>query len=322
MSLAAYSLYAVGIGTEGTIRQISAQGMDPAIQKALLSGDGSVEPTWASVIQQEPRATFTTTQIKTVLDLVWPYGYVIPTNSQPLDLWFRKRAAGSTFASGSDHVKCTINKGLLVPQVIRATQGQPATIDCEVVILWDGTNDPIVIEADQALDDLSPVVSEVYTLGPWWIDNVKYEDSIQDFTFDPGLRIETVKGGGKVWPLQASIHDHNAAMRCTLLDLSILDKTADLGVFGKAISTGVTRAFLRKLVEGATYVPDTGTGNEVHILFDIDEAQVEWENFNAAHGENAALPILCTPLKETVGSPAPALVELDTTAFINNTPLP
>ncbi|KPL05255.1 hypothetical protein AMJ85_12030 [candidate division BRC1 bacterium SM23_51] len=191
----AYTLYAIAVGTD-VIKQISSCRIDPGIQEMLVSGDSSLDNEHASLQTQEPIVRFTTTAITAALDLLGVGGLVIDEagESNGVDLYFRRRAMGAGIADGDSHVKLTVNLGLMYPRILNVTHGgDPASIDGELACIYDGTNYPIVIAKNQALADLSPAINEVYTIGPWWVNDVRIA-LVQDLTVDFGLQTQAVHG--------------------------------------------------------------------------------------------------------------------------------
>jgi len=66
-------------------------------------------------------------------------------------LYLRKRLAGGTFATGSNHIKLTA-AGIIVPTpAFDGTHGSAGETGLQIQTYHDGTNEPIVVTTDQAL---------------------------------------------------------------------------------------------------------------------------------------------------------------------------
>lgn len=286
-----YSPYAVAIGAATVIRQITNVALDPAVQEMLVSGSGRIDPEHASVASQIPMMRFTTTAIKTAIDAAGVSGLKIDqtNDTNQMIFQFQRRAQGGTFDTGSSHTKLTIKRGLLKPVTVNASQGDtPATIEYELVCLYDGANAPVIIETDQALVDKSPAISDVWTVGPWWV-NAALVDGIQDFTMNFGINHNAPLGSGEVWSQLAYIQSRAASMTCTSLDTSPI--VSAVGLLGIARS-GSTRAFLRKKAQGGANVLDA---TAEHIRFDVAEGRITTQNYGSDHQGDATIGLLVTP---------------------------
>ena len=163
--MGAYTLYAIQVG-EDVISQIEDVRVDPAIEELLVSGDSGIHPEHASVSRQRASIRFTSSAITAVLDITGVGGVVIDeaNSSNAAVFYFRQRAMGAAMASGSSHLKMTVNLGFLYPDTVRATHPDKATIDCVLECVYDTNNNPIVIAKNQADPGLSPSVDEVFTI--------------------------------------------------------------------------------------------------------------------------------------------------------------
>ncbi len=293
-----YGLYAVSIGST-VIRQITNQAFDPAVQEMLVSGSGQIDAEHASVSSQVAMMRFTTTELDVAIGAAGVIGLKIDeaNDSNQMVFQFRRRAQGSTYASGSVNVKMTVKLGLLMPVTVNAAQGDtPASIEYLLVCIYDGTNDPIIIEDDAALVDKTPAISKVWTVGPWYV-NGNLVDIIQDFTMNFGINHQAPLGSGNVWPTLAYIQSRNPSMTCTGLDLA--PAIEDIGLLGVARS-GITRAFLRKKAQGAANV---AANVAEHIRFEVAEGRITTQNASVDHQDDANLGLLVTPTFDGTNAP-------------------
>ncbi len=299
-----YTLYALQIGTT-VIDQIRSQTIDPGLTEMLESGDSSLDNLHVSVNNQSPTITFSTTALKKALDVCGVAGLLIDEagSSNGIDLFFRKRAMGGGYAAGSSHLKLTVNLGVLIPTTLPATHPEAGSVEFMLYVVWDGTNNPILIDKDQSVS-LSLAFSAIHTIGPWWINGVQLL-GMTSMGVDFGLTVETKASDGEVWPRSAHIISRGASMTGTTRDLAVLDRTASLGILGVARSAQ-TRAFLRKKAAGAALVEDA---TAEHIRFDINAGRISPQQITGEHQADASTGILVTPIYD--GSNAPIVYAAD-----------
>jgi len=310
----AYTLYANNIattaGVDVFIKQVQDFAVDTAIQNALRSADGDVDPTYVTVMNQSPRISFTTTYLATTLavssDAFMTAGLKIDSDGDDdgSEFWFRKCTEGGTRETGASHIKLTVNEGLLLPRTITATQGQPATLALDTIITYDGSNDPIVLATSSSLEGTTGV-SELYTLGKVTINGTDV-DGVQSWVWDAGIR-EMVRGAdGDVWPTYACIMDRMPTLTVTTPDVSLINT---YGISGTAVSASDVIFYLRHCTEGGTRVADA---TETHIKFTLDEGIIQTQTINGSHPGELLAQLIITPTYDGSNS----IVVVDTTAAI------
>lgn len=300
--MSTFTLAAIDI--QGTIYdQLDNVTLDPGLAHSILGSAGSLDPEFIANIDQNPTLQFTTTQVKDILDLTFLDGQAISSGS-PIILWFREMVAGGglTALATANHLKVTCNLGLLTVQTIQADLNTPATTECQLVMLYDGTNNPFVVEKDVATVP-SPTIGEYFVLGKGFIENVAIA-RLQSWTLNTGLKVDVQKEGGSIWPVQASIISRSPTWTWTTLDTEIIDSLpaatdgAVPGLLGKALdfTTQNTRAHLQAVVKGGALVPETGGGNNLHLQFEVFEGSIHAGSMQFQPQENAPVPITVTPV--------------------------
>ena len=301
----AHTLYAVDVdpitaANAVFIDQVSDFTVDPRIAETLQAADGAVDPTYVAVMSQDPRITFSTTAIATFLAEVTNTAFMAgikidsDVTHDGLECYFQKLAEGGTRSAGATHVKLTVNEGLLLPRAITASQGGIATLPLECVIGYDGTNEPIVITANQALAG-TPVVGELFTVGPANINGVAL-DAIQSVTIDPGIAEIALASDGAIWPTYIAIQSRQPMITIQTLDVSILNT---YGLDGTAVDASDVIVFLRKLLEGGTRTPDA---TAEHISFTIDEGIIRCGAITGAHGDVLGAQLEIRPTWDAVNA--------------------
>jgi len=293
-----HTLYAVNLntatlnGSPALFDQIQNFRISTGLQQILQNGDGAVDPSFVGIMSQKPMLRFSTTALATGLAACGLSGAVIDADgSYPgLEAWFQKMAAGSDRASGANHLKMTGAKGILVPRSLRASQDGTATLEFEAIFVYDGTLDPVVIAASQALSG-SPAVGEMFTVGPVKI-NGSFLEGIQDITFDFGIKLITESGDGQVWPTFVGIMSREPSLRIRTTDLTAL---STYGITGAAIAASDVVAFLRKIAEGTSgRVADDGGE---HISLTAAQGIITVENESASQDGVGSADLVITPSK-------------------------
>ena len=282
--------------------QILSQNIDPAITEMLESGDSSLDNEHVSVSAQEPTIRFRTSGIAKALTAVGVSGLVIDEDNSGngIDLYFRKRAIGGGYESGED-LKMVVNLGILVPVTLTGNHPDRAEIEYVLTVLWDGTNDPIVITKDQTAAALTPTTTEIFTIGPWWIRGTK-QVGMRSINVNFGLNVATKSSDGDVWPRSGHIESRGASMIGTTTDLAILDESAGIGLMGK-VESGGTRAFLRRKEMGGGVYGDAETGATGHIRLTVNEGRISPQEFGGDHQADGVAGVMVTPTYDGSNQP-------------------
>ena len=290
-----YTLYAVNIdiaageGSDVLIDQITDFALSPGIEHILRSGSGSVDPTFVGVMNQNPRASWSTTALATVLAKCGIAGLAIAADVDELgcEMFFNNLAEGSTRGGDGTNVKLSAAEGLLVPRTINAPHGGEATLSMELIPTWDGTLDPIVIATAQNLVG-SPAVGELFTVGPVKINGATVTD-VQNITINFGIT-EIVRGGsGSVWPTFVGIMSRTPSITVVTDDVDQFNTLTLPGVAQGATNSVV---YLTKMAEGSTR---TANATAEHISFTIDEGHIAVTNVGGSHGAPLTAEITITP---------------------------
>lgn len=303
-----YSLAAVEINTAGApivISQITEQSIDPAIQKILSAGGGQIDNTYVAIGQHAPTISFSTTDLNGVLDLAGINALAIDQGASPpngMTLWFRARKLGAGFEPDDQatdvHIKLFVNFGMLVPISANAAINGDASISMQIIPIWDGTNDPIVITDEIPFTtDFPAVDADHYTIGKWWINDILL-DFNQSMTVNFGINVDRKFAAGSVFPSWAGILSRTPTITCQTLDIAhIGDKSTVIGggVLGQIIDPlKVTRAYFQKRVPGGGVVADAVAE---HVSFQLENGQIEYGNITGSQGDHAGMAVTLTPIK-------------------------
>lgn len=315
-----WTLFAIelGGGAPVTIDQITEQNVDPGLSLILEGASSNVANEFVSIGAQDARVRFTSTAIRVALDAIGTL-HAIPIGTgntyTSVSLYFRRRAEGAQFNAGSAHLKLTINLGFLHWTTLQASQGGNATLQIELIALWDGTNNPIVITKGQALGALVNHTDALWSVGPAYIDDTVELGGVTDLTVESGVQPALTPSDGEVWSRTAHIETRTPTINITGVNMEILDDTDGLGIEGKAMALGAgpTRVFFRKRVEGGRFETDP---TAEHIQVGLTQSFNAPSQFGGSERQNATTQILCTPSTNAVGT---LPLVLDTAAAITGT---
>jgi len=315
-------------GSWTAIDQITDWRISPNLAPLIVSGGSKIDPKFIANIDQAPAISFSTTAMKVAMDKVGLDGLELDSGDTPEQdaaiLWFRRRAHGGKWASGNTAIKVTINMGLVYMQPTEARLGQPATIGYAIQSVYDGSNDPIVVEKETAYSlNGTPATEAYWTVGKGYV-NGQVLERIQSFRFDPQIELRLAREAGAIWPIEAALKSRKPFWEWETENLQVFDSAdggADLalGVGGIKINTGsgVTRAFLQKVDEGGKLVGETvaGGGEAVHIEFEVFEGTVGPGDVAGSHQQDGTMPVRVTPSDDDSN----AVVVIDTADEIATT---
>ncbi len=242
----------------GQINQITAGSVDPGIGLSLLRGDAKLSPQFAAVSGQKPTANFTSTAIKRVLDILGTTGVGY---SAATYLYLAKKVLGGGLAVGANHARITAPRCLIVPRTLRASQGQEATIDCDIhMISADGVAPAIAWTVSQSLPSLA-MTDQAWTLGPATINGYPLLSlASMEITFGIGEKV--IAAGGDIWPTFCCIDTIVSSVKLSTYDPTILAT----GLSGAAQGNYPSSVWLRAKANGGGNVLDAVAS---HIRFDM-----------------------------------------------------
>jgi len=305
-----HTLYAVNIQTAEDvdlfIDQITDQNIDLGITDLLLSADGQVDPTFVAVGEQNPRLAYTSSKLATILASCWIDGLKISSDvdDDGAEFFFQKVEAEGTRATGSSHVKLTMNKGMLIPRTITAPHNALASVELEFIPVWDETNDILVVETSQAIEG-TPSVSEAFCAGPAYINGVQLE-SIQETGIDLGIAEFVAGGDGDIWQKFVAIGTRTPRITLRTLDAVSL---STFGISGTAQGVTDSDIYLRKVAKDGTRVANA---TAEHIKVSVDEGNITCRAITGTHGEFLGTEIQINPTYDDTND----ILALDTASVI------
>lgn len=242
--------------------QIENASVDPGIQRFIGIFDGNVDPTYATVLQQNPRFTFATSAIARAFGICGPGGVAFAT---ALVMYYRNLVQCTATYDVDACAAVTANYGLLALQNIDADQNG-ARANYEVVARSnDGLTAPIAVGIAATMPALT-AADQYFVAGPASINGVAL-DSVESTRVDFGNDIRVVSDSGRAFP-SFIWYRRQPTVTFRTHDLGILNT---LGVSGVAQGTSDSTFYLRKCLQDGTRVIDA---TAEHIKFSVDAGHI------------------------------------------------
>lgn len=230
-----------------------------AVNSDDLTGipSGHPVPLFTGSRGQRPDLTFTTHQLKTILDGMGLNGVDLSAGNTELFCKLDKDLGVRNANASTVHAVYRMAGAWGYWQSISARQGQEAEINCRVVPTWDGATLPLIPVGSVALSG-TEAASQYYTLGPIKV-NGTFLDSLQDWTLDLAYQCKEHAGDGDLYTTLAGLKEMVPAVRIAGMNV---DQWATYGVLGTAVTS--LSLFLRKKAANGGTVPD-GTSEHIKL---------------------------------------------------------
>lgn len=275
---------------EATINGIDLFNLSPGLTQYIRASDGGIDPTYSSINEQKPQLDFTSTALKTILDICGLGGlYFEPDTGDPgITAFFQAMAEGGVRKTGSNHTSITMANGFMVPVVLSGQQGGgPAKLSCTIHVTYDGTNNPIVFANDAAL------IGSGGTGAAWTVGGVSINgnalDSVLGITVNFGIQVLTRSSDGGIWSTFSTIMSRAPSIEIQTNDVEFL---ATLGCTGLAQDVNDSVIYFRKMTKGGGRVIDA---TAEHIKITVDEGRIMWGPVSGGQGAEQAYSIIITP---------------------------
>lgn len=265
----AYSRYGVEVHVDGEsatlLGAITEQRISTASEVRADAESGEIYARHVALYAQRPLATFATMQVAAGLSLIGITGKkIISTVNPGLNLYGQNWEEGAGPASGASHTKHNIKEGLIVPRTITVKHQGDAELRYDVLITYDGTNDPVIKTESQALpagisDD------ERFTLGKFTIAGV-VTGQLTQLEIDFNITAETLGSDSDIWDTFARLRKVQPMVRIRGTDLTWFG-SSNVELAGQAITHANTSFYLRKRQDADSFVSDV---TAEHVKFTAD----------------------------------------------------
>ena len=193
------------------------------VQDLIEYSASEAAPLFGGSFGAVPDINFTTTQLKTIMDLIDVDNVAKDLSGGSVDLWYRKGNPHSTReaigASNTlhDRWRMTTN-ALLVMQSMTASQGAMATMTCRLLPVWDGSTDPMTFTG--SLGSLpASATNDFFTLGRVDINGTDI-GAITDVSLDYQLEYEEVADSGEPFISYGAIRRFAPRLTITTRDVT------------------------------------------------------------------------------------------------------
>jgi len=299
-----YYLHGILLPTGGLISEL--QDCTPQVTRQRLLGyaAGHPEPFFLATQRQTLAIDFTTLALKQVLDYIAtggnPYGVAV---TGPLDLLYKKgKDLGFREAAASDvHYRLRVMKALLYWRSIRGTQSGNASIDCRLVVTFDGTNQPVIPAGSIALSG-TPVVNQYYTVGPIRLNTVAL-GGVQDVTITLNEKLDELVSDGDIWTTYCGIGTDAPTIAVRALG----EPWRSIGLAGTAISA--LDLYLRAKDANGGNVAD-GLGS--HLKLSAASGRIDPESTRTGTSDPAETSLLAQIIPPNTASWAMAISTVST----------
>ena len=266
----------------------------------------AVTPSFRGGQSAIPDVTFTTSEIKAILDLCTDGDGVsiADFNASQADLLYRRGDNyGSRDAIGDGTALVVrARKPAMVWTRIEARQGQDGTIQVRLIPTWDGTNDPLVGVGSQSIG-ANLNVGVKFTLGPVSI-NGSGVDGVSGWTLEQGLDLNIKAADGEIFPRFVGLRRSDPVLTVDTPDLDLWETYKVMGTQMTALI-----AYLRK--RAADTVANVANATAEHIKFTATDnpcGMVTCEQSSGGVTDEASLSLRCALRRSVVGTTHPLTV--------------
>jgi|GEM_PF-1834014 len=211
-----------------------------AVQHITEYSPSAVVPSFRGGYGARPEVSFTTPQIKTILDTCGMAGADLSGGN--VDLYYKRATNLGTreAIADLDHLRIRCVRSMLVWDRISARQDQLATISCRLVPTYDGTNAPLTPAGGVAVP-AEIKTADFFTMGSVAINTTNVDGALEwDLNLNPTYKEQASEGEPYLSYFGVARHD------------PVLTVTPeDLGYWATIDVTGLTltalTAYLRKL---------------------------------------------------------------------------
>lgn len=279
-----HGLYGVNFAST-VIGGITQQSISLAseIGRDITSGD--LYPGHQSVRSQVSAANWTTKAIAAAFGQCPILGTDIGGLAGGLKLYAQKREQGNQREAGSTHRTYTINEGIVVNGVLSVPNQGDAELTQRAVVIYDGSNLPIVETDATALPSAAADV-ERFTLGPVTLESLSF-DHITNLAVDFGINVSMLAADSDLYHTFGSIQSIAPVVTLSGIDAEWL-KSSKIPFAGLALTHANSKIFLRQRKEGNAFWADVNVPSK-HIKITLDGLATIETEFDASGNDNGTV---------------------------------
>ena len=254
-----------GIVNDSTfLSQVTNYSTDTGINRARKFAAGHEYPLAQYNLNQSLTGSFSSTQIKTILDLTGINIYDM--SAENTDIYFKSAEDGASRQGNAEevHHRYRAAKAVLVPQSISASQDSDLSeITCALYYLYDGTNAPLVYAGTVAVDGTS-AHGEGYGMGPIEL-NTTALNGVSSWTLDFNIGLKVRSSDGDHYPSWLSVESIAPTLRFSCYRESIGAYTIG-GTAGTAVEVWLrAKGKTGPIANGtSSHIKFTGTASAIY----------------------------------------------------------
>lgn len=273
-------------------------------QNLLERGDGELMNTFGALVSADPRASFTTNDLKAVLDKVSSYSAIDSDGTHPgVALYRRRYLSGGSRSTSANAIEALFDKGIMALRSINLPHRGTATCSVEIVgESADGSTAALTLNEAASVPSASPEVAAAWTLGKVDVSGTALE-GLMSVTYNPGVTLIQQAADSDIHPTFVAVRMVQPSFSFTARHEDFTSTLTEEGLYD---ATGVV-VYARKRALGGTFTSDA---TEEHISFTLGKCRINWSSLG---GDPGAISGTITPWS-TQGGAAP--VTIDTTAAI------
>lgn len=244
-----------------TLSQITNGSLNHAAEVLAFRGSGNVDPSDHAITKMEPVASFTSTDVATILaansSTFATAG--LSVSSGTITIPYRVRSAGATYVSGANNTAVSATDGVIIPTSLTVSETSSAEINLECHFeSTDGTTNPLSDSSTETVSTSS--FNAAYRLATSSI-NGSNVSGISSYTVNFGINIESNVGlDGFLCPTEHHIYTRDPTIDVTFRDIAAFNTFSTYAAQSAAVFK------LRKMSPGGTVVSDA-TAEHITVTF-------------------------------------------------------
>lgn len=261
-----------------TLRQCMAGEFTANAKPIVARASGGINPAEIYGGLCEPKGSFESEDLGTLLALSSFLQSGIVVSSSTLALALQQRAQGAGYQSGSNHFTATAANGLVVPTRINCPEKGNCSIALDAHFLaTSALTNPVTFNAGASLSSTSFV--GCYALAKVDFNTGTVVTRVTGVTVNPGITVVSEGYNGGNFPTSLHIQERNPSIDVTF------DDAGNLANFAAGFTAMTALVVYLRKRSGAGFVSD---GTAEHIAISFADGITAFEQIRASQRESAA----------------------------------
>jgi hypothetical protein len=255
-------LYTDAMGSAVILPDITSLGLNlnPELMAEMVAD--SATPKHVAMVARKLMGNVECFSIASAIDAIGLTGLTINAATNSGVEFYLQKFDKNGFAASSNHRSFTFKKGVVVPKTISVQHRQDAKLTFDVVPIYDGTNNAVVIADNASLPSIT-IAAARWTLGPIIIGG----DTLTEYTgleIDFGNTVETGSSESDQDETHVAVRTHEPKITITGIDPLWFSGTV-VGLGGSVVAQSTDAIYLRKRAQDAVGFVADATAE--HIKF-------------------------------------------------------